>query len=254
MLKTARLVMVPLLSSVLIAAVAWGEVIKVGAGAGAPTENVLKPVKDSFEKASGIQLAIVSAGVKSAMQDVEAGTIDAGAAGFSFEDWLNFMKKEGAEVTNPSIFTPVVIGKDRIKVFINKENPVARLSKEQLQKIFSGEIESWKDVGGPDTPILIAWGQLQQGTNSTFTKQIMDGKPVAKEILAVSSANDVRTTVVANASAIGFGPGGVVNDTVKVVEAPEISRDITLITKGKPSAKVQKLIDYILGDGKKFVK
>jgi phosphate transport system substrate-binding protein len=208
MSKTASRIMLVLFSILLLTTVAWGEAIKVGAGAGASTENVLKPVKEPFEKATGIQLAIVSAGVKAAMQDVEAGTIDAGVAGFSFEDWLSFMKKEGAEVPDPSIFNHFVIGKDRIKVIVNKENPVVKLSKDQLQKIFSGEIENWKDVGGSDEPILIAWGQLQQGTNTTFSKQIMDGKPITKDILAVSSANDVRTTIAANPSAIGFGPGG----------------------------------------------
>jgi phosphate transport system substrate-binding protein len=254
MIKLSQKAMVFFLFTMTLSTYAWGEVIKVGAGAGAPTENILKPVKEPFEKATGMQLAIVSAGVKAALQDLESGTIDAAAAGLAFSDWLNFMKKEGAEVKDPSIFNPVAVGKDRIVVILNKENQVSKLSKEQLQKIFSGEIESWKDAGGSYTPILIAWGQLQQGTNSTFIKQIMDGKPIAKDILAVSSANDVRNTVVANPTAIGFGPGGIVNDTIKTPEIPDISRDITLVTKGKPSPKVQKLIDFILGDGKKYTK
>ncbi len=254
MLVQARKVLIMLFCLLPFTMSAWGEVIKIGAGAGAPTENILKPVKESFEKATGNQLALVSAGVKAAMLDVEAGTIDAGAAGLAFSDVLAFMKKEGAEVKDPSIFNHVKIGKDIIKVIVNKENPVSQLSKEQLQKIFSGEIESWKDVGGADNPILIAWGRLQQGTNSTFIKHIMDDKPITKDVLAVSSASDVLSTVVANPAAIGFGPGGLVNETVKAPEVPEISRDITLFTKGKPSPKVQKLIDFILGEGQKYIK
>lgn len=233
---------------------AFGEVIKIGAGAGAPTENILKPLKGPFEKATGIQLDIISAGATFALQNVESGMIDAGAAGLSFQDWLVFMKKEGTEVKNPSLFNSFVIGKDTIRVIVNKENSVTKLSKEQLQKIFSGEIENWKDVGGADSPIMIAWGKLQSGTNSTFIKHIMDGKPVARDLLDVLSANDVRDAVASNPAAIGFGPGGVVNDSIKVTETPEISRDITLATKGKPSARVQKLIDFIQGEGKKYIR
>ncbi|GAM11801.1 phosphate-binding protein PstS 1 [Geobacter sp. OR-1] len=239
----------------LYVASAWGnDVIKVGAGAGAPTENILKPIKEPFEKATGMQLSIVSAGVKAALLDLDADTIDAAAAGMAFPDWMNFMKKEGAEVKDTSKYLPVVLGKDRIAVIINKENPVAKLSKEQLQKIFSGEVENWKAVGGGDMPILVCWGQLQQGTNNTFIKQIMDGKAVTKDVLAVSSAHEVHNAVVANPSAIGFGPGGIVNETISAPAIPDISRDITLVTKGKPTPKVQKLIDFILGEGKKYIR
>jgi phosphate transport system substrate-binding protein len=236
------------------AGIARGETIKVGAGAGAPTENVLKPVKAAFEKATGLELSIISAGVKIAFRDVASGVIDAGAAGLAYDDWLAFMKKEGEEVKDPTAFTPVKIGTDRIAVFVSKENTVAKLSKEQLQKIFAGEIENWKDVGGMDSPILVAIGGLAQGTNNTFAKHVMAGKPFLKDILNLTSSKEVLEAVAVNPAAIGFGPAGVVDSSVNVPEIPEISRDITLITKGKPSAKVQKLIDFILGDGKKYTR
>jgi phosphate transport system substrate-binding protein len=54
--------------------------------------------------------------------------------------------------------------------------------------------------------------------------------------------------------AIAIGPQGMLDDTVKSPETPEISRPITLITKGKPSPDVQKLIDFIKGEGQKYIK
>lgn len=254
MLNSVRMLVLLLLGTLSFTTTVRSEMIKVGAGAGAPTENILKPIKEPFEKATGIQLNILSAGVKAAMVDLEAGTIDAAAAGLAYQDWLSFMKKEGAEVKDPTAYTPFVIGKDRLAVIVNKENPVTKLSREQLQKIFSGEIDNWKDVGGTDMPILVVWGQLQQGTNNTFIKQIMDGKQIVKDVLQVPSAAEVKITVMANAMAIGFGPGGVVDATIKAPEIPDIARDITLATKGKPSPKVQKLIDFILGEGKKYIR
>ena len=44
------------------------------------------------------------------------------------------------------------------------------------------------------------------------------------------------------------------DDTVKVPEQPEIASAVVLITKGKPSPGVQKLIDFIQGEGKKYLK
>lgn len=40
-------------------------------------------------------------------------------------------------------------------VIVNKNNPVAELSLEQVLKIFAGQIHNWKEVGGTDKDILI---------------------------------------------------------------------------------------------------
>lgn len=227
--------------------------IKVGAGA-APAENVLKPVKEAFEKATGHRLTVLSSGPKVALQDLQAGSLDAAAAGLSLESWLGLMKKEGAEVKDPAALQPVAIGKDRIVVLVHKDNPVRKLSKEQIKGLFTGEVGNWKDVGGADAPVIVVWGKLIQGTNDTFAKALMDGAAYTKEVLEVGTAEEVRQNVAANPEAVGIGPVAILNDTVGSPETPEVARPITLVTVGKPSAKVQALLDFIKGEGQKYVK
>jgi phosphate transport system substrate-binding protein len=227
--------------------------IKVGAGA-APTENVLKPVQDAFEKASGVKLKIISSGPKIALQDLENGAVDAAAAGLTLDDWLALMKKEGAVVKDQGALQQVVVGKDRILVFVHKDNPVTKLTKDQLAGIFSGSVQNWKEVGGKDMPVIVVWGKLIPGTNALFTKQTLGGAAVSKDVLEVSTAADVKEAVVSNAEAIGIGPAALADATIRVVEAPEISRPITLLTHGKPAPDVQRLIDFIKGEGKQLVK
>lgn len=230
---------------------AAAEEIKVGAGA-APTENVLKPIKGPLEKATGVRLQIISSGPKIALQDLEKGAVDAAAAGLSFDDWMALMKKEGAEVKDPGALRPVTIGKDRIIVLVNKSNPVARLSKEQLTGIFSGTLTNWKEVGGPDLPIIVVIGKLMPGTNSMFAKNMMDDAAMTREALEATTAEDVRQNVAANAEAIGIGPAAVVDASVRSPNTPELSRPIILVTRGAPSAGVQKLLDFIQGEGRKY--
>jgi len=227
--------------------------IKIGAGA-APTENVLKPIKDAFESASGIRLSIISSGPKIALQDLDKGAVDAAAAGLSFDDWMALMKKEGAEVKNPAAFQQVNIGKDRIIVLVHKDNPVAALSKEQASGLFTGKIGNWRDVGGKDMPVIVVWGKLIPGTNSMFSKHMLDNAAVTPDVLEVSTAAEVRQTVASNPEAVGIGPAAVLDASVRSPDTPEIARPITLLTKGKPSAEVQKLIDFIAGPGKGLVK
>lgn len=230
-----------------------GEDLKIGAGA-APTENILKPIKDPFAKATGINLIILSAGPKNALIELDRGGVDAATAGLTLADWLELMKKEGYEVKEPARFKPVAIGKDRIIVIINKENPVAKLSKEQLKGVFTGKIENWKDLGGLDMPILVVWGSLIQGTNSMWIKHMLDGEAITFNVLQASTAEDVRLNVSSSVEAIGIGPMAVVDESVKSPETPEVAREITLLTKGEPSPAVLKLIDFIRNEGRTFLK
>ena len=228
---------------------ALADVLKIGAGA-APTENVLKPIEIAFEKASGLDLSITANGPKQAFIDLDRGAVDAAAAGLSFDDWMALLKKEGVAVADPAAYKPVIIGKDRVIVIVHKDNPIAKLNKEQLTGIFTGKLTNWKEVGGNDAPILIVWGGLTQGTNSMFVKNIMDGAKPTTEVIGVSTAEDIRQNVSVNPEAIGFGPMAILNATVRSPETPELARPITLITKGAPSAKVQKLIDFIKAEAK----
>jgi phosphate transport system substrate-binding protein len=230
------------------------EELKIGAGA-APSENVLKPVKPGFEKATGITLSIISTGPKAALIDLtENGAVHAAAAGLSMEDWLALMKKEGHEIKDPAGLQSVTIGKDRIIVMTNKLNPVKSLSKEQLQGIFSGAIGNWKEVGGSDQPILVVWGMMIPGTNSMFEKHIMGGKALTKDVMEANTAVDIKQSVVSNPEAVGIGPGALQDDSIATPEIPEIARPINLVTTGAPSEAVKKLIAYIKGEGQKVIK
>ena len=226
--------------------------IKIGSGS-APAENIFKPIKAAFETSTGIKLSVVSTGPKAAFLDLDKGVIDAAAAGLSYTDWLAFMKKEGSEIANPDDFQAFNIGKDTIKVLVNKSNPIKSLSKDQLVAIFTGQTSNWKDLGGQDAPIIVVVARLT-AANSFFAKKVLDDAPYVKDALEVPTALELKQNIQQTPEAIGIGPLSLADDSVGVPDIPEISRPITLITKGQPSDTVKKLLDYIKGDGKQFIK
>lgn len=237
----------------LMTTAALADVLKIGAGA-APTENVLKPIETAFEKAAGLDMSITSSGPKQAFIELDRGTVDAAAAGLTLDDWMALLKKEGVAVADPKAYQSVVIGKDKVIVLTHKSNRVKMLSKEQLKGIFSGKTTNWKDVGGSDTPILIVWGKMIQGTNSMFIKNMLDGSEPIKDVMEVGTADDVKTAVESNPEAIGIGPLSLYGPTLNVPATPELGRAITMLTKGAPKPAVQKLISFIAGDGAPYVK
>jgi phosphate transport system substrate-binding protein len=223
------------------------------AGGAAPMENVLTKIKQPMERDIGLKLTLITNGPLEALQLLDKGQVDGAAGGIAFDAWMALAQKEGYNIADKSVYKATIIGKDTIKVLTNKNVNVAKLSKDQLKDIFTGKIENWKEVGGPDSNIALIWGTAIPGTNSVFQTQIMDGEPYGKSGLVVSTASSIKESVASTPGAVGLGPVSIVDNTVSAPEIPEVGRPITLLTRGEPSRAVQKMVDYINGDGKKYV-
>ena len=252
MKKISRLLSVAVVLGCIWSTVVLAEEIRVGGG-GAPMDNIIKPVKGPFEKSTGIKLNLSMGSATHVFKTLYKGEIDAATAGTSFNGLMDALKKEGFEVKDQAAYQNVTIGKGVIHIIINKDNPVASLSKEQIKGIFTGKISNWKDVGGKDSPIIVVLSTINPATNGSFKTLAMDGEAYVKETLDSGAFEDTRNNVAANAEAIGFGPYSIVNDSVKAPQIPEFARDIILITKGKPAPAVQKFIDFVTGEGKQYV-
>lgn len=227
--------------------------IKIGGG-GTPIDNIINPVKDAFEKSTGIKVKIVFSNATIAFKQLFNGELDASAAGIELPDLIEAAKKEGVVVKNPADFSAALIGKGKIYTAINKANPASKVSMDQLKGIFTGKIANWKEVGGSDQPIIVVLSNINPATNAAFKKLVMNNEPYSKEVLEVGKYDDMRTTISVTPEAIGFGPPSLIDASVKGLETPEVARSVILTTKGKPSPEVQKLIDFIGGEGQKYIK
>jgi phosphate transport system substrate-binding protein len=240
------------LSLVVCAASAGAEEIKIGGG-GAPIDGVFRPIKPHFEKATGISINLVFSSATLSFKQLIAGELDGATAGLAYQDLLTAMKNEKIEVADPAAYQATTLGTSKIFTVVHKDNPVQKLTLEQLQGIFSGKIVSWKELGGSDSPIIVVLSKINPATNAAFRKLAMGNQPYLADVLDAGRFEDVREKVASTPESIAFGPTSMVDKSIKVVETPEISRPVNLITKGKPAGKLQKVIDYIQGDGKKYL-
>lgn len=232
---------------------AFAEEVKIGGG-GTPIDGIFRPIKEHFEKAAGITLTLNFSSATLAFKQLANNELDASTAGLSYEDFLVALKKEKIEVKDPSAYVATTIGASKIYTVIHKDNPVVKLSKEQLKGIFTGKIANWKEVGGSDAPIIVVLSKINPATNAAFKKLAMNDEPYATDVLDAGRFEDLREKVAATPEAIGFGPVTMLDKTLKTPETPEFSRPVILLSKGKPTPKIRKLIDYIKGDGQKYVK
>lgn len=233
--------------------VVFAEQITVGGG-GAALDGIIKPVKAPFEKATGIKIEFRYSTDIVSFKHLQEGTLDASTFGGAYDDFQKVAGGVGVKATNIADFFPVQIGKARIYTIINKSNPVNSLTKEQLKGIFTGKVTNWKNVGGNDAEIIVVLSTMNKATNSFFQTAVLDGESFLKDIMDAGAFKDIGQKVASVPDTIAFGPLPLLDGTIKSVETPIYSRPISILTKGKPSAKVRKLIDFISAEGSKYIK
>ncbi|MBI5739510.1 MAG: substrate-binding domain-containing protein [Nitrospirae bacterium] len=233
-------------------AIALGAEIKVNGG-GAAINTVFRPLASPYEKATGNTLNVLQSTPKNGLIDLIEGKADIATAAVTLENMIKGAEKDGITV-DPASLQQTEIAKNRTVVFLHKDNPVKKLSREELKGIFTGKITNWAGLGGNDLPIIVIWGKASPGQNAVFTQEILDGEAVTKDVLDATDYVNIKETVAANAEAIGIDPLGLSDATVSVPNIPEISRPIIAVTKGRPSPDVQKLFDFIKGEGRGYIK
>ena len=62
------------------------------------------------------------------------------------------------------------IGDEGPAIITSTKNPVSQLTMEQLRRIFRGQITNWKEVGGPNAPIIVV---VKPARRSDFSRMFM---------------------------------------------------------------------------------
>jgi len=95
--------------------------------------------------------------------------------------------EQGAELAEQ------IVGWGAVAIVSHPRNPVSELTVEQVRKIFAGEYDNWKDVGGPDLPIVtMTRDEAVSGTEKFFKQFVLKGFPVAPKTVRVLDHDIVR--------------------------------------------------------------
>ncbi|MDR0971167.1 MAG: phosphate ABC transporter substrate-binding protein [Bacteroidales bacterium] len=171
---------------------------------------------------------------------------------FSERAKLKSLKKDIKEVT---------IARDALTVIINPNNKVKKLTVEQLEKIFTGEITNWKQVGGDDMKIIVYCRESSSGTYEFFKEHVMNNKNYASSVLSLPATGAVVQSVKQTKGAIGYIGLAYVTEGIKEVEVMKdnkkfpIIRPLLYFYDVKNEKKVKPFIDFVLSsEGQNIVK
>lgn len=162
------------------------------------------------------------------------------------------------------------LGIDALTVSVNPQNPILKikdaLSTEELQKIFSGTVKTWKELDSrlPNKEIVVVTRDLGGGAHEVFQKKIMGSLSVKKDAIQAPSMGALVQKVISNKNAIGYASFGIVNqNTGKLIPlkvdgvaatkeniasgAYKISRPLIVVQSGKPTPAQQKFLNVLMG-------
>ncbi len=99
-----------------------------------------------------------------------------------------------------------VVAVDSISVVVNETNPIDTISIEDLDRIYSGSIRNWSEIGGPNAPIEVFTREAASGTASVFSERVFEisGRSISGVATEKTSNEDMAAAVRENPNAIGF--------------------------------------------------
>ena len=130
-----------------------------------------------------ISISVTGGGSGTGIAALTNGTVDIANASRQ-------IKPEELELDSENGFEPVefVVAKDAIAVIINPQNPVKRLTLQQISQIYKGQINNWSEVGGNDHPIVRLSRETNSGTHVYFLETVIRlGDKEDKEIFSADT-------------------------------------------------------------------
>jgi phosphate transport system substrate-binding protein len=215
---------------------------------------------------SAVRVSVTGGGSGTGMSALANNTTDIANAS------RKISKEEQAESVKQS-YTPVefVVARDAIGVIVNPHNPVSQLTMEQISKIYKGQINNWKEVGGEDRPIVRLSRETNSGTHVYFLGTVVrlgnskDKSIFSSDTLLLPSSEGIISEVSDNPNAVGYDGLGYITPAVKVLAVAQkegqhyvipsietvndntypISRDLYMYTRNQPVGEVKIYIDWI---------
>lgn len=228
-----------------------------------------KEAEEFMKKDSLSTISVVGGGSGVGITALIDGTTDIAMASrdLKTEEKLKFSdaKKEMVEC---------IIAYDALSVVVHPDNKVSQLTREQIEKIYTGEIQNWKEVGGLDEKIVAYSRESSSGTYEFFKEHVLAKKNYATNVLSMPATGAIIQSVSQTKGAIGYV--GLAYETKEVKQlaisydqgktyvSPSvaaakdksypISRPLFYVYDKTNESKVKAFVDYALSaEGQKIV-
>ncbi len=206
-------------------------------------KRLIEPSASSIQSATGHNVTVRGINSGKGLAELASGKVKASLSSSPLELLLS-----KAGMANNGTYIENVIVRDTIVPIVHKDNPVTSLTWDQLKKINTGEITNWSELGGPDLPIIVVTSQPTAATRIVFQKLVMSKEAyvsTAREVVSTRQEVDLVGQFKGGIGAVSESFVKLNKGKVIIVGTEEISRPLSIVTKGAPDAEIQSIIDYL---------
>jgi len=133
-------------------------------------------------------------------------------------------------------YKEITIARDALAIVVHPSNKVSKLTREQIEGIYTGKITNWKEVGGDDMKIVVYARETSSGTYEFLKEHVLNGKNYASTVLNMPATGAIIQSVSQTKGAIGYVGLAYLNKEVKDV-AVSYDKGKTYITASVENAK-----------------
>lgn len=115
------------------------------------------------------------------------------------------IKSSEVEQANAKGIDPkrVVVAIDALSIVVSSDNPIDKLTVDQIGKIYRGEIKNWSEVGGEDLTISLYGRQSNSGTYDFMKENVMFGE-YSSNLKSMNGNAQIAEALKQDKSGIGY--------------------------------------------------
>ena len=148
---------------------------------------------------TGVKFEIAAEGSTTAFPALANGTAQIGMSSRKVkDDERTFCRTKGVYIKEHEICH------DMLVVIVNKNSPLAKLTKDQVAKIFTGQIKDWSEIGGAPGKISLYTRNTSSGTYKDWQKLAMGGRDYPSSSLKMAGTEQIAQEVAKNKNGIGY--------------------------------------------------
>ncbi len=171
-----------------------------------------KEAESYMKKNSTAQVSVTGGGSGVGIAALVEGTCDIAMSSRKIKfDERNKLQEAGKTVVE------AIVAYDALAVVVNPNNKVGKLTREQLEGIFTGKISNWKAVGGDDMKIVAYSRETSSGTYEFFKASVLKNKNFYNGIMSMPATGAIIQSVSQTKGAIGYVGLAYLNKEVKAI-------------------------------------
>lgn len=158
-----------------------------------------KEAEEYMKKDSTASITVVGGGSGVGLTALVNGTTDIAMSSrhLKIEEKLKFLE-------NKKQIEQTIVAYDALSIIVNPQNKINQLTREQLEKMFTGEITNWKEVGGYDEKVVAYSRESSSGTFEFFKEVVMNKKNYASSVLSMPATGAIVQSISQTRGAIGY--------------------------------------------------